>query len=276
MSHAEVTKRLEFAVEIARQAGELTLRHFRTAGLAVERKGDGSPVTVADKGAEELLRRLISTKFPADAIVGEEFGETVGTSGYQWILDPIDGTKSFVSGVPLYTTLVAVMHDNEPLVGVIFAPAAGEMVYAARSSGCWHVIGDGAPQSAKVSDVKTLADAVFLTTCVRSYTLDRQKDGRGVFDRLAESCRVSRTWGDAFGYMLVATGRAEIMIDPVMNLWDAAALLPIIEEAGGEFFDWQGKSTVHSGEAVATNAALAKPVREILADHLAAEIADLG
>lgn len=276
MSNAEITSRLEYAVEIARKAGDFTLQHYRNPGLAVERKGDGSPVTVADQGAEKLLRELISQRFADDAIVGEEFGKTAGTSGYQWILDPIDGTKSFISGVPLYTTLVAVMRNDEPLIGVIFAPAVDEMVYAAKGQGCWHVVDDGERHAAKVSSVGSLSEAVYLTTCVRSYTLDRPQDGRGVFDKLAESCRVSRTWGDAFGYMLVATGRAEIMIDPVMNLWDAAALQPIIEEAGGEFFDWHGRPTVHSGEAVATNGALAAQVRQILGDSLAEEIADLG
>lgn len=276
MSEESIKTRLEFAVEIARQAGNLTLEHYRQPGLAVERKGDGSPVTVADQGAEKLLRKLIGERFPQDAVVGEEFGETAGTSGYQWILDPIDGTKSFVSGVPLYTTLVAVMQNETPQCGVIFAPAAEEMVYAARGEGCWHVVADHKPQKCQVSSVGKLSDAVFLTTCVRSYTLDRAQDGRSVFDKLAESCRVSRTWGDAYGYMLVATGRAEIMIDPIMNLWDAAALQPIIEEAGGHFFDWRGVPTVHSAEAVATNAALADAVREILDQYRAEEIADLG
>ncbi len=264
MNDLELTNRLDHAVRFARQAGELTLQHFRKAGLAVERKGDGSPVTIADQGAEKLLRKLIGAEFPQDAILGEEFGETSGTSGFQWVLDPIDGTKSFVSGVPLYTTLVAVMRNNEPLVGVIFAPAVNEMVYAATGQGCWHIINGSEPQPAKVSTVDSLAEAVFLTTCVRSYTRDRQQNGRGVFDKLAESCRVSRTWGDAFGYLLVATGRAEIMIDPIMNLWDAAALQPIIQEAGGKFFDWRGRPTVHSGEAVATNAALAATVKQIV------------
>lgn len=276
MNSAEIDDRLSFATTIARQAGELTLQHYRTKGLAIERKGDGSPVTIADQGAEKLLRSLIAQRFPDDEIVGEEFGTTPGTSGFQWILDPIDGTKSFVSGVPLYTTLVAVIRAQEPLLGVIFAPAVDEMVYAAKGQGCWHVVNSGEPQRCQVSQVSSLADAVFLSTCVRSFTKDREWDGRPVFDKLAESCRVSRTWGDAYGYLLVATGRAEIMIDPIMNLWDAAALMPIIEEAGGSFFDWQGRATVHSGEAVATNAALAEAVKDILATHLATEIADLG
>jgi histidinol-phosphatase len=276
MKSSEINDRLSFATTITRKAGELTLLHYRTKGLAVERKGDGSPVTVADQGAEQLLRKAISREFPNDEIVGEEFGTMPGTSGFQWILDPIDGTKSFVSGVPLYTTLVAVMRQQEPLLGVIYAPAVDEMVYAAIGQGCWHVIDGGEPQRCQVSAVNSLADAIFLSTCIPSFTKDREWDGRPVFDKLAESCRVSRTWGDAFGYLLVATGRAEIMIDPIMNLWDAAALKPVIEEAGGSFFDWQGKATVHGGEAVATNGALAKVVKDILATHIATEIADLG
>lgn len=257
-------KRLEFAINIARQAGQFTLKHFRSRDLAVQHKGDGSPVTLADQGAEKLLREQIAQRFPSDAVLGEEFGETAGSSGFCWVLDPIDGTKAFISGVPLYTTLVAVMHDNQPLAGVIYAPAVDEMVYASKGSGCWQVIAGGPPERCQVSQVATLGDAVYLTTSVRSYTRDRTTDGRGVFDALAAACRVTRTWGDAFGYLLVATGRAEVMIDPVMNLWDAAALQPIIEEAGGKFFDWQGKPSVHSGEAVATNSALAEHVQGLL------------
>lgn len=252
--------RLEFAVEIARQAGLLTLEYFRSSNLGIERKGDGSPVTQADRASEQLLRERIAERFPADGIVGEEFGETPGTSGFQWILDPIDGTKSFISGVPLYTTLVAVLAENQPALGVIYAPAVDEMVYAARGQGCWHTVGNSEPKRCQVSQVAQLEEAVFCTTCVPSFTLDRKVDGRPVFDRLANACRISRTWGDAFGYLLVATGRIEIMVDPIMHLWDAAALQPIIEEAGGRFFDWQGRASVHSGESIATNAALADTV----------------
>lgn len=254
--------RLEFAVEIARQAGDQTLKLFRSDQLDLDRKSDGSPVTAADRAAEELLRQRIGDQFPADAILGEEFGEKSGTSGYRWVLDPIDGTKSFVSGVPLYTTLVAVLHEEQPLIGVINAPAAGEMVYAARGSGCWHIIDDKAPKQCQVSQVDDLSEAVFLTTSVRSYTTDRDPDGWPVYDRLQSATRITRTWGDAFGYLLVATGRAEIMIDAIMNLWDTAAIQPVIEEAGGRFFDWSGKPSVHSGEAIATNGQLASEVLE--------------
>jgi len=259
-THPQLEPRLRFAVEIARQAGEQTLELFRSAGLDVERKSDGSPVTAADRAAEELLRERIGQRFPDDAILGEEFGETAGTSGYRWVLDPIDGTKSFVSGVPLYTTLVAVLHENEPQIGVIFAPAAGEMVYAARGCGCWHVVGAAEPRRTVVSRVAELKDAVFVTTSVRSFTTDRSTDARNFYDQLQSACRLTRTWGDAFGYLLVATGRADIMVDAAMSLWDTAALQPVIEEAGGRFFDWQGRATVHSEESIATNAALADAV----------------
>lgn len=257
---AQLKDRFEFAALIARQAGELTLELFLSPELDVDRKSDGSPVTAADRGAEELLRKLIIERFPDDAILGEEFGEQDGTSGFRWVLDPIDGTKAFISGVPLYTTLVAVLHDDQPQIGVVFAPAAGEMVYAARGLGCWHTVGTVAPRQCSVSSVSDLAEAVFVTTSVKAFTTYRAPDGRPVYDRLQAACRVTRTWGDAFGYLLVATGRAEIMVDPEVNLWDIAALPPIIEEAGGKFMDWKGESTVHNREAIATNGLLAEAV----------------
>ena len=260
----QLDARLEFATKIAREAGTQTLKLFRSAGLDIEHKADGSPVTLADRQAEELLRQRIAQQFPDDAILGEEWGPSTGSSGYQWVLDPIDGTKSFVSGVPLYATLVAVLQQDHPQIGVIFAPAAGEMVYACRGRGCWHTVDDGLPCQARVSQVSRLEEAVFLTTSVKSFTTERARDARSVFDQLQSACRVTRTWGDAFGYLLVATGRAEVMIDPAMNLWDAAALQPVIEEAGGKFFDWRGQATVHSGETVATNAALAEQVLAVL------------
>ena len=260
----QLESRLALAVKIARQAGEQTLELFRTPSLEVDRKSDGSPVTAADRAAEKLLRKRIGEQFPDDAILGEEFGETPGTSGFRWVLDPIDGTKAFVTGVPLYTTLVAVLHEEEPQIGVIFAPAAGEMVYAARGHGCWQVVGTAEPRRCMVSDIEKLEDAVFLTTSVRAFTTDRASDARPVYDQLQSACRITRTWGDAFGYLLVATGRAEIMIDPAMSLWDAAALQPIIEEAGGHFFDWQGNPTVHSEESIATNGKLTEQVQAIV------------
>lgn len=260
--NAEIADRLEHAIAIAHEAGELTLKYFYDNALRVERKGDGSPVTVADRGAEELLRQRIADRFPHDAILGEEFGSDPGVSGFQWVLDPIDGTKSFIHGVPLYTTLVAVIDYSsgspaaEPVLGVIYAPATGEMVYAKVGGGSWYCRGDGPPQAGKVSDTADLAEGLLLTSEVSGFAEDRQTDQLQVYLDLQNKARLARTWGDAYGYLMVATGRAEVMIDPAMSLWDAAALKPIIEEAGGRFTDWNGQPTVHSGEAVATNGKL--------------------
>src|SRR5262245_1396839 len=250
---SDTAERLQFAVEIAREAGELTLRYFRRADLAVENKADDSPVTIADRSAEELLRKRIAERFPQDAIIGEEFGEQAGQSGFQWILDPIDGTKSFIHGVPLYTTLVAVLQNDESRVGVIHAPALGETVYAAKGSGCWYTSGAAnKPQAARVSTVGSLGESLLLTTEVDGFRQRPSGDATDVFMHLQRAARLARTWGDGYGYLMVATGRAEVMIDPIVNLWDAACLQPIIEEAGGEFSDWKGNATIRAGEALAT------------------------
>jgi histidinol phosphatase-like enzyme (inositol monophosphatase family) len=261
-----VQTRLDWAVRITREAGDLTLEYFRRHDLAVEFKADASPVTVADRAAEELLRTRIAERFPDDSILGEELGAMVGTSGYQWVLDPIDGTKSFVHGVPLYTTLVAVLAEERPKLGIIYAPACGEMLYAAVGSGCWYCdtrCADAAPTPARVSSVRRLRESLFLTTEIACFSTARAKDALAVYLDLQRAARLARTWGDGYGYLMVATGRAEVMVDPVVNLWDAAALQPIIEEAGGQFTDWQGRATVHSREAIATNGLVAEEVLAI-------------
>ena len=260
---SHVTDRLALAVDAARAAGAETLRWFRQSALAVERKGDGSPVTAADRAAESLLRERISASFPDDSILGEEFGETAGTSPYRWVLDPIDGTKSFITGVPLYTTLVAVLEGDRPLLGVIYSPATDEIVFAAAGGETLYRSGDGDPTPARVSGVERLADATFLTTEAASFDRVGKAGARGVYDQLERACRLTRTWGDAYGYMLVATGRADVMVDPMVNLWDAAALQPVIEGAGGHYSDWQGRPSVHTGNAVASNPHLAGLVLSI-------------
>jgi histidinol-phosphatase len=259
----ETQARLDLAVSSARAAGAVTLKWFRQSALDVERKGDGSPVTAADRAAESLLREQIAAQFPDDAILGEEFGEKAGASPYRWVLDPIDGTKSFISGVPLYTTLVAVLKDNQPLVGVIYSPATREIVYAATGGQTWYENGDGRAIEARVSHTERLAEATFVTTELSTFDRVGEKSSRGVYNQLEKACRLSRTWGDAYGYLLVATGRADVMIDPEMNLWDAAALQPIIEGAGGHYSDWQGRPSVHTGNAMATNPQLAGLVLSI-------------
>jgi histidinol phosphatase-like enzyme (inositol monophosphatase family) len=257
----EITARLDFAVQIAKAAGDVTLQYFRRADLEVERKADQSPVTIADRSAEELLRARIGERFPRDGIIGEEFGTLEGTSGYRWILDPIDGTKSFVHGVPLYTTLVAVLQGDEPRVGVIHAPAAHETVYAANGGGCWYVSDlVTTPQSARVSGVAQLSEALLLTTEVEAIQQNSLRNAREFYNRLQSTARLARTWGDGYGYLMVATGRADVMIDPIVNIWDAAPLQTVIEEAGGTFTDWNGNPTIHAREAIATNGRLLSEV----------------
>jgi histidinol-phosphatase len=260
-----IASRLRLAVQIAQEAGDLTLGYFRTSGLSVERKADDSPVTIADRSAEELMRKRIAETFPQDSILGEEFGSVDGSSGFQWVLDPIDGTKSFIHGVPLYTTLVAVLQGDESCLGVIHAPATDETVFAAVGQKAWYVAERGKePQVAQVSKVGRLADGLLLTSEIVSFETGRKASALDMYLQLQRTARLARTWGDGYGYMMVATGRAEVMVDPVMNLWDVAPLKPIIEEAGGRFTDWAGRATVHSGEAVASNGLVAAEVMAIV------------
>lgn len=261
---AAAVERLDWAREIALEAGQITLEHFRSPTLGIDWKGDGSPVTVADRKAEQHLRSRIEEKFPTDAILGEEYPEKPGDSGYKWILDPIDGTKPFMHGVPLYTNLVAVLEEasGEPILGVINAPASGETIHAAVGGEAWYQNGDAEPYQARVSEVDQLADGLFLTGDVAGFRTDREVDATEVYAALEKTARISRTWGDAYGYMMVAIGRAEVMIDAEMSVWDAACLKPILEAAGGTFTDWNGNATVHAREGVATNGRI---LEEILA-----------
>ncbi|MCW5863290.1 MAG: inositol monophosphatase family protein [Anaerolineae bacterium] len=248
---------LAFALDAAWQAGRITLGHFQT-GLAAERKADNSPVTIADRQAEQKLRDLITAAWPDHALIGEEYGHQPGRSdsGYTWIIDPIDGTKSFISGVPFYGVLLALVKGEQPLLGVTYFPALDDMIYATRGGGCyWN------GRRAHVSAVARLADAVLLASDLNTFA---QFNRQAAFQRLIDATYYQRTWGDAYGYALVATGRAEVMLDPVMALWDCGPLQVILEEAGGTFTDWRGKPTIFAGEAVATNGALFAPVMELV------------
>lgn len=256
----DLDQRLYAARRFACEAGEITLSYFLQEGVKVERKADDSPVTIADREAEMYLRQRIQSEFPDDGILGEELGEIAGTSGYRWILDPIDGTKSFICGVPLYGTLIGVERDGRSDIGVICIPALREGAFAARGRGAWSFVGDEMPQRAHVAQKQKLSDCVFLTSEVKTFA----NQGRAAaYEALQNATWIGRTWGDCYGYLLVATGRADVMIDPQMSVWDCAALQPIIEEAGGVFTDWSGTPTIHGGEAIATNNALLPPVLEI-------------
>jgi histidinol phosphatase-like enzyme (inositol monophosphatase family) len=257
---AEIRRRLKLAITAGKEAGRLTLQYFQQDNYQIERKSDCSPVTIADRSAEELLRQRIAASFPADGILGEEFGVTPGTSGFNWILDPIDGTKSFISGVPLYGTMVAIEHEQKALAGLVSMPALDEGIYASVGDGAWHFRGDKPLRRCRVSQ-KSLADGLLVTSQFDSFAA---RGAAAAFEAVQKAAYVTRTWGDCYGYFLVATGRAEVMIDPILNVWDAAAVQPIVEEAGGRFTDWQGNATIHAGEAVATNGVVAEQVLAIL------------
>lgn len=259
-STLDTSDRLQLAIDAAAAAGRITLEYFRREDLDVERKGDDSPVTVADRQAEEHLRRRIAEAFPHDSILGEELPDTPGTSGFRWILDPIDGTKSFIHGVPLYGTLVGIEYREEPVVGVIHIPALGESVYAAAGHGAWYLSDDEPPRPARVSSCPQLAQGLFLTSEVSNFERIGRRDA---YRRLEAAARLSRSWGDCYGYMMVATGRAELMVDPLVELWDVAALMPVIEEAGGTLTDWQGRRSIRSGNVIATNGRILEEVLEI-------------
>jgi histidinol phosphatase-like enzyme (inositol monophosphatase family) len=246
---------LDFAVDAAWQTGRLTLGYFQ-AGVTAERKADNSPVTIADKQAEQKLRELIGRHFPEHGILGEEFGHQKGSSNLTWIIDPIDGTKSFVHGVPLYGVLLALADESGPLVGVSYFPALDEMLYAARGEGCyWN------GRRTQVSNVNDLKDAVMLSSEVQMFIKDKRT---AAWAELAQTTYIQRTWGDAYGYFLVATGRAEIMIDVAMNAWDCGPFGVILPEAGGTFTDLSGVSTIYGGNALGTNGHVFPEVMRII------------
>lgn len=240
--------------EVARVCGDTAFSHFRR-DLAVELKADGSEVTRADREAEAAARACIHRLFPGDAIVGEELGTEGNVSKRRWIIDPIDGTRSFVRGVPLWGSLVAFEQDGVVIAGAINCPATGDFLVAVRGEGCWH---NGV--RAAVSRVSELAASTILGTDQRF----RRNPVRGTrWAALVNHVAHARTWGDCYGYVLVATGRAELMVDDRMSPWDVAALIPIIEEAGGVFTDWQGRRGI-GPDAIASNAVLAGEFRSAL------------
>lgn len=257
MSSTSLDASLAAAADLARIAGDVALRHYRS-NLVVETKADGSPVTVADRAAETTAREWLRQRFPDDGILGEEFGEERPAARRRWVIDPIDGTKTFVRGVPLWGSLVALCEGEQVLAGAAYFPAVGELVAAAPGAGCWW---NGTRCS--VSGIDTLRRATVLTTDER---IPGQPERRAGWERVAAQAAVSRSWGDCFGYLLVATGRAEMMCDAVLSPWDGAALYPIIREAGGSFTDWNGRDTAFGGSAVATNRALAPTILAHLTD----------
>lgn len=253
--------RLQAAILLAQQAGTLIQRHFQADGLLVEAKADESPVTIADRDAELLIRHGISSQFPEDSILGEEFPNVTGTSEYRWIIDPIDGTKPFVHGVPLFGTLIGIEKAGRMASGVCHLPAMNETIFAEDGLGCWWQIQNQPLRRTTASQTESLADARLMFTEPTHW----RRTGR--FDAIVEvmdQVRVARGWGDCFGHIMVATGRAEIAIDPLMSAWDIAALIPILREAGASCTSWKGEENVFGGDGVSVIPQLRKSVIDIL------------
>ena len=231
-----------FVRELADESGALIRRYFRSPGLAVDVKDDATPVTDADRGAEELLRKKIRARFPDHGIMAEELGNERLDAEWVWVLDPIDGTKSFVSGVPLFGTLIGLLHGGQPVLGAIHQPISGELCFG---DGTTTTLND---HPVHVRPTSRLADAVVLAS--DTTTAARYQDGAG-WERLAASARWVRTWGDCYGYLLVASGQADVMTDPIMAPWDLLPLIPVIRGAGGIITDWQGNDAVNASSSVA-------------------------
>lgn len=248
---------LAVAIDAARLAGRHTLTYFGDAALAVDAKADASPVTRADTESEQILRREIARHYSHHAVLGEEYGATAGASDarVRWVLDPLDGTKSFVRGVPLYGVLVGVEIDGVPRVGACYLPATDEMAAAADGLGC--AFND---RPARVSAVDRLEDATILTT--NAARCAARWDG---FVPLARQAAVPAGWGDAYGHVMVATGRADAMLDPRTSPWDLCALVPILREAGGRLTGWRGEARIDAGDAITTNGRLHAELVALLA-----------
>ena len=247
---------LNFAVETAYLAGRLTLGYYQT-GVQPDMKADDTPVTIADRKAEELIRSRIEKQYPHHAIIGEEHGtKEVKGATHRWIIDPIDGTKAFTRGVPLYGVLIGLEIEGTVQVGTAYFPALDEMVAAATGEGCWW---NG--RRAHVSSVTDLSRAFLTFSDLNSFERYNRAEA---FMRLVRATYHRVGWSDAYGYAVVATGRAEIMLDPIMNVWDCGPFPPILKEAGGYFGDWRGNETIHGGEALATTQSLLLQVLTLL------------
>ncbi len=243
-----------FAKHLAEISGNIIKNYFRTQ-IKIDSKADDSPVTIADKKAEETMREEIMKQFPDHGILGEEFGEHNSSSNYKWILDPIDGTKSFICGTVTFGTLIALVKDGEPILGVINQPILKEFLLGDNNSA---ELND---QKVKVRQCKDLSDAVLLTT---DYLDIKKYQNGNKFDELTGKVKLYRNWGDCFGYYLLATGFADIMVDPIMNIWDTIALIPVIKGAGGVITDYQGNDAVKGDSVIAASPGIHKKVIQIL------------
>ena len=259
LSSRTIAELMDTAARVATVGGTVAKRRFRDDDLTTERKADDSPVTEADRGAERVMRAAITRRFPDHAILGEEYGGEIPAHGFVWVLDPIDGTKTFVRGVPLYTTLVAVLHDRTPIVGVIFNPGTGESLVAGVGAGAWNERG----RRVAVSGRSELATAWFACTDPTDLL---QRRGAGAIE-LIRRAAATRTWADAYGYLLVARGDLDLMVDPIMAPWDVAPLGIIVREAGGYFRGIDDDVPLPTSAIAASSRELGESALQLLRDH---------
>lgn len=236
-----------FMLELAGKSGDLIRPYFAQADLAVETKPDQTPVTAADRGAEELMRQMIRGRFPNHGILGEEYGAENTGAEYVWVLDPVDGTRAFAAGSPLFGTLIALLHRGEPVLGLIHQPVLHQLL-----------MGDGVRTTLNGRPVRVRATARLeeATLLCSDMLSPAQHQNGGAFAALTQRVKLLRTWGDCYGYLLLATGGADVMCDPIMNPWDIAALIPVVRGAGGVITDWQGRDPVNATSIVAAGPAL--------------------
>ncbi|MCU0705404.1 MAG: histidinol phosphate phosphatase [Fimbriiglobus sp.] len=256
----EWKSRYDLAVEAARAGGLLAKKvyddTFETRAIEIIRKADNSPVTVADRGAEQLIRQLVIKHFPNDGFLGEEFGDQPGSSGFRWVIDPIDGTKSFVRHVPFWGTLIGLEYNGDQIGGAVYVPVFDQMFHALRGNGAY--LGD---RRIRVSDISSLSDAILCYSSIGWFTRAGKQD---TFLKLYEKTWRQRGYGDFYGFVLVAQGSAELMLEHGVNPWDIAATKSIVEEAGGKFTDWDGGDGITRPDCLATNGKVHDEVLKML------------
>ncbi len=244
-----------FLGELAELSGQVILKYYRRGDLGIEHKADDSPVTVADKAAEEVIIRRIREKFPEHGLLAEESGNDKEGADWTWVIDPIDGTKSFIGGVPLFTTLIGLLHEGRPVLGCIHQPVLGQLMVGDNKTTTLN----GEP--VRIREARALNECTLLTSDV----LDPEKfQSKAAWDRLTGSVRMLRTWADGYGYLLVASGYADIIADAILSPWDILPIAPIMRGAGATMTDWQGDTTQPLKSTVAANARIHRMALDIL------------
>tara|TARA_B100001059_G_scaffold236532_1_gene287578 strand:+ start:5066 stop:5896 length:831 start_codon:yes stop_codon:yes gene_type:complete len=234
-------QRLDAAHDIVDAASAILRHYFTDRSWSVEDKSDGSPVTTADRETEASIRAAIEKLFPGDGLIGEEYGadQAQGTTGYRWVIDPIDGTIAFVHGVPLFGTLIGIEHQGQALAGLMEFPIIHERAWAMRGHGAWYRAGDAPPIRTRVSGTETLSDSMVCTT---SFDYFREHAYPEAYVALGHACRRTRGWNDCYSELLLCTGRVDAVVEPELKRWDIGAIIPILQEAGGRFTDWAGEA----------------------------------